>query len=165
MNIPALKAELLAGHPDTGAYNADNQLAADEINAVNRDVAAPIESMRNYFLLERKNSMFLMGRLEIVSKGTVGADPLGDTVTLTLEHISAAKTLLRILNPASDFTIDTNDSRFDSLLSDLSGGSGAKVIAPGDATAIKAFSTNQQSRAVELGLGFVRLGHIENARI
>ena len=36
MNYVALKAELDAGHPDTGAYNADNQLAADQINLVNR---------------------------------------------------------------------------------------------------------------------------------
>lgn len=31
-----LAAELAGGHPVTGAYNVDNQLAADEINAVNR---------------------------------------------------------------------------------------------------------------------------------
>jgi hypothetical protein len=37
-NLQALRAELDAGHPDTGAYNADAQLAADQINAVNRTV-------------------------------------------------------------------------------------------------------------------------------
>ena len=31
-----LAAELIAGHPDTGPYDADNQLAADQLNAVNR---------------------------------------------------------------------------------------------------------------------------------
>ena len=31
-----LAAELVAGHPVTGAYDADNQLAADQLNAVNR---------------------------------------------------------------------------------------------------------------------------------
>lgn len=35
-NIAALKAELLAGHPGTGAYNADDELAAGEGNVVNR---------------------------------------------------------------------------------------------------------------------------------
>lgn len=35
INYPALTAELLAGHPVTGAYNADDQLAADELNALN----------------------------------------------------------------------------------------------------------------------------------
>ena len=36
MDLAALAAELTAGHPDTGAYDADNALAAAEINAVNR---------------------------------------------------------------------------------------------------------------------------------
>lgn len=31
-----LAAELAGGHPVTGAYDADNQLAADQLNAVNR---------------------------------------------------------------------------------------------------------------------------------
>lgn len=36
MDYLALKAELLAGHPGTGAYNVSDQLAADQLNAVNR---------------------------------------------------------------------------------------------------------------------------------
>ena len=38
MNIAALKAELTAGHPGTGAYNADSLISAQQINAVNRSV-------------------------------------------------------------------------------------------------------------------------------
>lgn len=38
MNYQELKTELLAGHPTTGAYNVDDQLAADELNAVNRTI-------------------------------------------------------------------------------------------------------------------------------
>jgi len=36
MDLVALKAELLSGHPVTGAYDADNAIAADQLNAVNR---------------------------------------------------------------------------------------------------------------------------------
>ncbi len=36
MNYEILKAELTAGHPDTGAYDADNAIAATQLNAVNR---------------------------------------------------------------------------------------------------------------------------------
>ena len=36
MDYPALKTELLAGHPGTGAYDADDTIAAGELNAVNR---------------------------------------------------------------------------------------------------------------------------------
>jgi len=36
MDYEALKTELDAGHPVTGAYDADDALAAGELNAVNR---------------------------------------------------------------------------------------------------------------------------------
>lgn len=36
IDYAALQAELLAGHPVTGPYDADNQIAADQLNAVNR---------------------------------------------------------------------------------------------------------------------------------
>ena len=38
MDYQALKAELDAGHPDTGAYDADDTIAAGELNAVNRTI-------------------------------------------------------------------------------------------------------------------------------
>ena len=37
-NLQALLIELDAGHPDTAAYDANHQLAADQINVVNRTV-------------------------------------------------------------------------------------------------------------------------------
>ena len=36
MDIAALAAELTAGHPTSGPYSADPQIAADQINAVNQ---------------------------------------------------------------------------------------------------------------------------------
>ena len=36
MDLVALRAELDAGHPDTGAYDANNGIAADQLNVVNR---------------------------------------------------------------------------------------------------------------------------------
>ena len=38
MDLVALAAELTAGHPVTGAYNADDALATQQINEVNIDV-------------------------------------------------------------------------------------------------------------------------------
>ena len=37
MDYIALKAELIAGHPDTGAYDADAAIAAGQLNAMNRE--------------------------------------------------------------------------------------------------------------------------------
>ena len=36
MDIAKLKAELAAGHPDTGAYNADDEVATAQLNEPNR---------------------------------------------------------------------------------------------------------------------------------
>lgn len=38
MDLQLLRAELDAGHPDTGPYSADNQIAADQLNAENRSL-------------------------------------------------------------------------------------------------------------------------------
>jgi len=38
MDLLALKAELLSGHPDTGAYSLDSQVAAAQINEPNRTI-------------------------------------------------------------------------------------------------------------------------------
>lgn len=69
MDIAALKAELLAGHPDTGAYNANDALAAAELNVVNRnrnrtsmsgrEVAAEIVDADYDGLTEEKKSQVL----------------------------------------------------------------------------------------------------------
>lgn len=48
-NLEVLRLELDTGHPDTGSYNADNQLAADEINVVNRTRNRDIISGDNIF--------------------------------------------------------------------------------------------------------------------
>jgi hypothetical protein len=39
MDLAALKAELIAGHPDTGAYNVGDRTAAAELNVENRSRA------------------------------------------------------------------------------------------------------------------------------
>lgn len=36
MDLVALKAEIVAGHPTTGAYSANDEIAASQINAPNR---------------------------------------------------------------------------------------------------------------------------------
>jgi len=43
MDYEALKTELDAGHPVTGAYDADDALAAGELNAVNVTVNSPVQ--------------------------------------------------------------------------------------------------------------------------
>jgi len=44
MDYQALKTELLAGHPTTGAYDASSETAVTQINAVNRPYTIPAMS-------------------------------------------------------------------------------------------------------------------------
>ena len=43
-NLQKLRAELDAGHPVTGAYSEDPQIASDQINALNRSRINPVNS-------------------------------------------------------------------------------------------------------------------------
>ena len=147
--MSTLIEELTVNPLSRAAYSGSDQASTDDLNTKYRPGLGTVEDLRAYFLLERKSSQFLYGRLALVAKANVGEDPLGEGV-LTLEHITSALTMLNILNPVSDFSLDLSDDRFESLLDDLAGGSGAKVINPGDKTAILAFSLNQISRAEEL---------------
>ena len=49
MDYQALKTELLAGHPVTGAYDADDALAADQLNAVNVTAQREVISASDIF--------------------------------------------------------------------------------------------------------------------
>ena len=163
-DIAALKIELDTDPLARGYAGMGDQAAADDINTVYRNAPAALDSIRAFLLLEVNSAQTLFGRIQIVAESAVGDDPIGETVPLTLEHITAAKSMMTILMPASDFSLDTNDSRFGKILSDLAGGTGCKAINPADKTALEAFSLNQQSRGAEIGVGFVYQGHIEQAR-
>ena len=56
MDIAALAAELAAGHPDTGAYNADDALAAGEINVLNRPGDVTIADLIKFLLMDNVHS-------------------------------------------------------------------------------------------------------------
>ena len=81
MDIQALKAELAGVHPVTGAYDADAEVAADQLNAVNivrnrdsmtgRAVAAEIVDAEYDALTDAKKSQ----AISLVSADSV--DPFG----------------------------------------------------------------------------------------
>ena len=163
-DLVALKAEL-DNDPLIRGYSAmTDAAAAADVNLNNRNAPAALNEIRSYLLLELKTSQTLFGRIAIVSESAVGDDPISEAVTLTLEHITAAKSLMAVLKPASDFSLDVTDSRFAKILSDLAAGTGCKAIQLTDKTALEALSQNQQSRAAELGIGFVRPGNVTEAR-
>ena len=130
MDYPALKAELDAGHPDTGAYSVDNATAAAELNAVNRTV--PRGSMNG-------DEVF-------------AATDNGEFVGLTdhKQQLWVSFTSKDIINAYDQTNIDFLDYIF---------GAGSTTK-----TTLAGLRTATASRAVEIGLGLVRVGDIEIAR-
>lgn len=128
-DIAKLKTELLAGHPDTGAYNADDALAAGELNAVNRTT--------------NKTEM-------------TGSEVMQSVVPAAFLALSAAEKQ-RVWDILHLGTLDPFGIEAD-LMVDIFGGGSATI------TALVADRVNNVSRAVELGIGFVYPGHVQNAR-
>ena len=130
MNIAALKAELTAGHPGTGAYDADAAIAAGELNAVNRTKIKSSLSGNDLFTATDATEFAALTDVKKqlwVSWCNSDRDP-SDAANVAFVNF--------IFEPAS------------TTLSNLA-----------------AIRSEDVSRAVELGLGFVYPGHVENARV
>ena len=131
MDIAALKVELLAGHPDTGAYDADDATAAAQLNVVNRTITRPTVS---------------------------GSEILNATDDAEFTALQAANKN-RWLAMCGVDEIDTNGGVAKSIEADLFG-AGTNTRAN-----LVALKNPPVSRAVELGLGFIKTGHVQEARL
>lgn len=157
MNYAALSAELLAGHPDTGAYSPDDATAAAEINAANRPNARAAVDVFEYFLSRQHRTQqgadatytTLLGRLVHAAESPVGSDPFGRGAgqELNIQQKHGCVSLLEWLR-RGDSSVETTDANLR-----LGYVNGAGVISTGQRTEIEALSMNQISRAAELGFG------------
>ncbi len=130
MDFEKLKAELLAGHPDTGAYDDDAAIAAAQLNVVNRE--EPVKS--------------------VTGQQLVGAVVPADFVALT------DRQELRFWGICGLGTVLVNDTNMRAALV-------AMFTGKPTLDNLAALQTRVVSRAVELGLGFIYPGHVENARM
>lgn len=81
-DLVALRAELDAGHPDTGAYNVDNALALSELHAINRPAESGVQEMTRYLATNKSRtnegedttSTALLGRLQRVASAVPWTD-------------------------------------------------------------------------------------------
>ena len=55
-NIGKLKTELALTHPVTGAYDADDALAANELNAINIDAEGGVVGIAQYLVKNRSRT-------------------------------------------------------------------------------------------------------------
>jgi len=164
-----LKAELTAGHPDTGAYNIDDGLAADELNAVNRPSPAPLLDVlqyiveRNHRTQQGTDTTFttILGRLEHAARSSVGDDPFGRGVgnELTLIQLHACLFFASLFASPQINDIDYGDTNLPTGQVN-----GAGVWSSAHATDIEALSQNQQSRATEIGIDAVIENDVTRAR-
>lgn len=168
--LAILSTEILTtGHPDTGAYNANAQTAADEINALNRPNSNTVQAMFMYLFNKKHRTNQgtdtvytpIIGRLLHVADSAVDADPFGRGAgnEVNLQQIHACKAMVTLLNSTHIDLLDYSDT--DLPLGYLNG---AGVISPSHKTALDELSNNLQSRATELGLPQVKASHITEVR-
>ena len=172
-----LKEELDSGHPVTGAYNIDDALAANELNAQNINIDGGILEMINYLAINRSRTndgldttrTALLGRLKHIAESAVGDSVFGrtganDTVTLEAKH--AAQTFLTLFSAPSVSTLNFLDTELDGAYVVLGppGSGGIGVWKDPDILALKGFSSNRISRAFELGFPIIETVDITTAR-
>ncbi len=130
MDIAALSAELIAGHPDTGPYDADAEVATDQLNLVNRTT----------------------------NKDTMTASEVYNAINSTQWVAltdAARQEVWDILHFGEINPFGFEQTRFVAIF-----GGGSATI-----NALAASRVNNVSRAVELGLGLIKVGYVEQARV
>lgn len=178
-DLVALKAELTAGHPDTGAYNVDDALATAEINAVNRPDTVTIDQVLKFLQLDEVHStdgsdtqdraiwtrMKDVADLYDANQPSAVANPWGSTAIGTITEIRIVKTLQLLdfftLTAQGGLPVDLTDSNFQVF---LAGAQAAGCMSTTQETALLALGDNLQSRADELGLSPVIVGDVIAAR-
>ena len=146
MSLEALKVELVSGHPVTGAYNSDAELAASQLNAANIPNVKSLTS--NELLAWAAQS----GRMAKIKDGILNGS--------TDEEKSLCE--------AAYLLISRDNTELDLNKPDRAGMVAALVafgrLSQTDSDALYVMATQTISRAEELGLGRVYAGTVEQAR-
>ena len=149
-NLQKLKAELDAGHPVTGAYSANSEAAAEEINALNR---TRINSIGSAELLAWSGQASDGDRPRIIKieEGKSNADEQCAALCITAEQM-----IMRD-NTSLDLNLPDRVAMLNALVA-------YGVLSAADKASIDLLAEESISRADELSLGSVRAGTIEQAR-
>jgi len=160
MNLAALKTELLAGHPDTGPYNADDTLAAGELNAVNRTwlVVIPSEELLVWAAggSDDLATPPVLSRYERVELASTRKPPFD---SLPGSAVGAAKAVMKMFDMGLDLHL--NKPGRTAMLTGLVA---AGIFTTAESDELVALATQNISRAVELGLGTIEEEHVRHAR-
>jgi hypothetical protein len=149
-SLQALKAELDAGHPVTGAYSANSEAAAEEINALNRTRINAIGSAE-LLAWSGQSSSGDRPRIIKIEEGKANADEQCAALCITAEQM-----IMRD-NTSLDLNLPDRVAMLNALVA-------YGVLSASDKESIDALAEESISRADELSLGSVRAGTIEQAR-
>lgn len=149
-NLQALRTELDAGHPVTGAYSAESDAAASEINALNRTRINPIGSAE-LLAWSGQASSGDRPRIIKIEEGKANADEQCAALCITAEQM-----IMRD-NTSLDLNLPDRVAMLNALVA-------YGVLSAADKASIDALAEESISRADELSLGSVRAGTIEQAR-
>lgn len=172
MDWQVLKTELTTD-PLTRGYSTMSDIqAANDLNTVYRDIdEGGIEGMVRYLATHKNRTntgtdtvgSAMLGRLYHVADSAIGANPFGAspalTVTNAMKH--AARSFIELFNNSTLSTVDFQNTEIDLFYTACTD---AGVWKAADVTALKALSQSKQSRATELGIGYVREGDVAQAR-
>ncbi len=151
MDYTALATELAGTHPVTGAYDADDAIAAGQLNAVNRTRLRPLSMM------ELREWAGLSGR------GFAIYSAIADT-GLTNQQRNVAYVADKLLG-TDDGNLDPGNALHVGMVDVLVS---ASIISAADKTALVTKATDNVSRAEELekefGASVVREGDVQIAR-
>jgi len=179
MDLAALATELASGHPDTGAYNADDALAAGELNALNRPADVTIADLLKFLLMDNtyktddgddtQDRAILTRMRDVVAMATTpteaAANPWGSTSIGNITEIQQVKTHQLVnfidLSAQGDLPVDLADSNFQVY---LAGAEASGCMSASQEAALLALGNNLQSRSQDLELGNVRTGDVTRAR-
>lgn len=149
-NLQKLKEELDIGHPVTGPYSSDSDVAALQINALNRSRIDPISSAE-LLAWSGQSSPSDRPRIIKIEEGKANADESCVALCATAEQ------MIKRDNTVLDLNIPDRVAMLNALVA-------FGVLSAADKESLDGLANEVISRSEELSLGLVRAGTIEQAR-
>ena len=150
MDYQKLKIVLAAGHPVTGAYNADNAIAAGQMNCENcpEIVSRRVDerTILNEYLPSASAASAFLAKLETVAAGN-------DLVARVIRWLNTPE--------EQGGGLDVGNARVRAIAPGLIG---QADITEAEVAALLALAETHVSRAAQLGLGTIYEGDIQVAR-
>ena len=174
MDYVALKAELDTDPLTRGYSGMTDQQVRDDLHTLYRDAPHNPAALLDYMMKTEFRNSTIYGRVGLIADlqpdpttGDFGNAPTGASaaaVAIDVRMVSAAKALIRLTSDTGGaISTPLTNTELTNILTEMDT-SNAEVMSIAQRDAIIGLSQNQQSRATELGFGFIHIGDVQNAR-